>query len=63
MKVIIRSHDRLVTANRYLIGELQEIARIAAYDYASNDAEHDALTDCAAIARHAIVRVRDGGAP
>lgn len=61
MKELIRSHDRLARINRALLAALAEIARIAGHDYPSNDEEHDALTDCAAIAAHAITLARTGG--
>lgn len=59
MNDLIRTLDRLVRTNRALIRQMGEIARIANHDYTSNDAEHDALTDCADMARHAIACARE----
>ena len=61
MREIIRTLDTLVRTTSYLSRKLEEIARIAGCDYPTNDEEHDALLDCAAIARHAIEYVRKSG--
>ena len=61
MRIIITTVDELSRINRYLVTELEEIARIAGHFYASNDDEHDALLDCAAIAHHALDHCRKRG--
>ncbi len=58
MREIISTLDNLVRTTRYLSLQLEEIARIAGHDHPTNDEEHDALHDCAEIARHAIEYAR-----